>query len=104
VFTALVGSKYAAIPAAGLSTGSVIDHCRMLVDAHADIPEDGKVTFRSALDDCADGARRRNRVIHDAWARRPGGSAVTLRSRATTSVPTLAEAARPPSRRQVPGW
>lgn len=81
VFTALVASKYAAVPAATFGVGALIGQCEVLADAHGDVSEEHKAELRAALAACTEATGRRNRVVHDAWARRPGDRAVTLRAR-----------------------
>lgn len=51
-----------------------------MAKARQDIPADSRDPLLKALAACPDAYQRRNRVVHDAWARRAGGLAVTLRS------------------------
>lgn len=81
VYVALIGSKYAVVTAAGQNPAWLIEQCQALVDAHADLAEGDKVALRNALGGCSGTYKRRNRVVHDAWAPRPQGKTVTLQSR-----------------------
>jgi hypothetical protein len=83
-FGALMGSKYAPVVDGHLTTHNLIETCEHISDVHTDISSDGKAQLRTALKACAAGNARRNRVIHDAWAHRPGEIVVTLRTTGTT--------------------
>ena len=95
-FSALVGSKYAAVVDGRLTATALIEDCGRLARYHTTIPEPAKDAVLAALRACHDANRARNRVIHDAWATRPGNMVVTLRGdqrshEVTVTVRTLAE-------------
>jgi hypothetical protein len=46
-FCALIGSKYAALVASGQNTSWLIDHCRVLADAHGEFPESSRQAIRT---------------------------------------------------------
>jgi hypothetical protein len=77
-FSALVGSKYAAIVDVRLTASELIEDCEKIADHHTGIPEAAKDALRAALRACRAANRARNRVIHDAWATRPGDVMVSL--------------------------
>jgi hypothetical protein len=81
VFTALVGSKYAAVVSGGKEASWLVDHCKALAKTHQDIGEPRFEQLLAVLAQVADGFRRRNRVMHDAHAVRPGQQVVTLQSK-----------------------
>ena len=83
-FSALVGSKYAAVVDGRLTASVLIDDCRRLTKYHTDVPAHAKDAVLAALEGCHEANRQRNRVIHDAWAIRPGGMVVTLQSGRTS--------------------
>jgi hypothetical protein len=78
-FSALVGSKYAAVVDGRLTASALIEDCERITRYHTGIPEPAKDTLRAALRACREANRERNRVIHDTWATRPGSVMVTLR-------------------------
>lgn len=78
-FSALVGSKYAAVVDGRLTASALIEDCERITRYHTGIPEPAKDAVRAALRACREANRERNRVIHDAWATRPGSVMVTLR-------------------------
>jgi len=77
-FSALVGSKYAAVVDARLTAATLIDDCERIARHHTDIPGPEKDGLLEALKACREANSDRNRVIHDAWATRPGNVMVTL--------------------------
>jgi hypothetical protein len=77
-FSALVGSKYAAVIDGRLMTATLIEDCEQIARHHTDIPAPAKVALRAALQACREANRERNRVVHDTWATRPGNVMVTL--------------------------
>jgi hypothetical protein len=77
-FSALVGSKYAAVVDGRLTASALIEDCERITRYHAGIPAPAKVALRAALNACHEANRERNRVIHDTWATRPGSVMVTL--------------------------
>ncbi len=98
-FSALVGSKYAAVVDERLMAAAMIDDCERLTRYHTGITESAKDALRAALRACHTANRERNRVIHDTWATRPGNVSVTLQRSQTShdvtvTVRTLAEIRR----------
>jgi len=79
-FSALVGSKYAAVVDGRLMAFALIEDCRHIAKAHTDLDDQARHRLVAALDACEEANRKRNRVIHDAWATRPGDVMVTLQS------------------------
>jgi hypothetical protein len=77
-FSALVGSKYAAVVDGRLTASALIEDCERITRYHTGIPEPAKDAVRAALRACHEASRERNRVIHDTWATRPGSVMVTL--------------------------
>jgi hypothetical protein len=95
-FSALIGSKYAAVIDGRLMTATLIEDCEQIARNHTDIPAPAKAALRDALQACREANRQRNRVVHDTWATRPGNVMVTLRSErgsheVTVTARTLAE-------------
>ena len=94
-FSALVGSKYAAVVDGRLSVANLIEDCERLTAYHTGITAPAKEALRTALKACHDANRERNRVIHDSWATRPGNVTVTLPGTShevTVTARALAEA------------
>jgi hypothetical protein len=81
VFSALVGSKYAAVVDGRLTASALIEDCERLAGYHTEIPAHAKDVLLTALRACHEANRKRNRVIHDTWATRRGNVMVTLRSK-----------------------
>ena len=77
-FSALVGSKYAAVIGGRLTASSLIVDCQQITRHHTGMPEPAKAAVLTALQACHEANRERNRIIHDAWATRPGNIMVTL--------------------------
>jgi hypothetical protein len=77
-FSALIGSKYAAVVDERLLASALIEDCERITRYHTDIPSAAKETVLAALQVCHEANRERNRVIHDTWATRPGNAMVTL--------------------------
>jgi|ERR1700722_10227642 len=95
-FSALVGSKYAAVVDGRLAAAALIDHCEHIARYHTELAEPARATVLRALRVCREVSHERNRVIHDAWAARPGSFMVTLRGdgsarHVTVTVRTPAE-------------
>ena len=95
-FSALVGSKYAAVVDGRLTASALIEDCEHLTNYHTDIPAHAKDAVLASLRACHEANRERNRVIHDTWATRPGSVMVTLRGgrgshEVTVTARTLAE-------------
>jgi hypothetical protein len=78
-FSALVGSKYASLVDARLSVAALIEDCERITKNHTDIPGPDRDGLLKALKACHEANTERNRVIHDAWATRPGNTMVHLR-------------------------
>ena len=78
-FSALVGSKYAAVVDARLTAAALIEDCERITRYHTDLAPTAKDALLTAFKDCHEANKARNRVIHDAWATRPGNVMVTLR-------------------------
>ncbi len=86
-FATLVGSKYAAVVDGHLTAHNLIETCENVAEAHTDIEARAKAQLAEALKACAAASTKRNRVIHDAWALRPGGAMAALQnSRSTQDV------------------
>jgi hypothetical protein len=77
-FSALIGSKYAAVVDERLMASALIEDCERLTRYHTSLPEQVKEAVLAALQSCHQANRERNRVIHDTWATRPGHALVTL--------------------------
>jgi hypothetical protein len=77
-FSALVGSKYAALVDAHLTVAALIEDCERIARQHADISGSERDGLLEALKACHEANRDRNRVIHDDWAIRPGSVTVAL--------------------------
>ena len=95
-FSALVGSKYAAVASGRLVASALIEDCERITSYHTEIPAPAKGAVLAALRACHEANRKRNRVIHDTWATRPGNVMVTVRSQrgsheVTITARTLAE-------------
>jgi hypothetical protein len=95
-FSALVGSKYAAVVDGRLMAAALIEDCERITRYHTGITEQAKDTLLTALRACRQANTERNRVIHDTWATRPGSLMVTLRDErrshdVTVTARTLAE-------------
>jgi hypothetical protein len=88
-FSALVGSKYAAVVDGRLAAAALIDHCEHIARYHTEIAEPARATLLRALRVCREVSHERNRVIHDAWATRPGSYMVTLRGDGSTRQVTV---------------
>jgi hypothetical protein len=95
-FSALVGSKYAAVIDGRLTAAALIEDCEQLTRYHTGISQPAKDVLLAALRACHEANRERNRVIHGTWATRPGNVMVTLQGgrrshNVTVSVRTLTE-------------
>src|ERR1700757_1318331 len=77
-FSALIDSKYAALVDSRLTAATMIEDCERITRHHTDIPGAEKERLLAALKACHQANSHRNRVIHDAWATRPGDVMVTL--------------------------
>jgi uncharacterized protein YutE (UPF0331/DUF86 family) len=79
-FSALVGSKYAALVAARLTASALIDDCQHIAEVHSGIAEPQRAALLMTLRSCIAANRARNRIIHETWAVRPGNVLVTVQS------------------------
>src|SRR6516165_4432751 len=77
-FSALVGSKYAAVVDGRLMAAALIEDCEQITRYHTGITEPAKEALLTALRACRQANKERNRVIHDTWATRPGSVMITL--------------------------
>jgi hypothetical protein len=82
-FSALTGSKYAPAVDSHLSTHNLIEACEQIADVHTEISDDARTRLAAALKACKAANAKRNRIIHDAWALRPGDVVVTLKTAKT---------------------
>lgn len=79
-FSALVGSKYAAVVGGRLMASALIENCQHIAEVHPGILEPQRKSLLMTLRACASANRERNRIIHEAWAVRPGNVMVRLQS------------------------
>jgi hypothetical protein len=98
-FSALVGSKYAALVDAHLTVAALIEDCERIAEHHTNISGPQRDALLEALKACHEANRDRNRVIHDDWAIRPGSMTVTLHASPsshdlTVTTRTLAQVRR----------
>lgn len=77
-FSALVGSKYAAVIDARWTAAALIADCAQIARHHTGIAESARETLLAALTACHEANKRRNQAIHDAWTVRPSDVMVTL--------------------------
>jgi hypothetical protein len=77
-FSALIGSKYAAVVDSRLTAAHMIEDCERLTHHRTDIPGAEKDRLLAALKACHQANSHRNRVIHDEGATRPGDVILTL--------------------------
>lgn len=77
-FSALIDSKYAAVVDSRLTAAAMIEDCERITRHHTDIAGTEKQRLLAALKACHQANSHRNRVIHDAWATRPGDVMITL--------------------------
>jgi hypothetical protein len=101
-FSALVGSKYAAVVDGRLTASALIEDCERLTRYHTGILAPAKEAVLAALRACREANRDRNRVIHDTWATRPGNVMVTLQG-ARASHEVTVTVRRPAEARQLAG-
>jgi hypothetical protein len=95
-FSALTGSKYVAAIDGRMAAHALIEDCHRIARVHTEIPEAARNALAEALDACDAANRKRNRVIHDAWAYRSDGPMATIQSQrdsreVTITVPTIGE-------------
>ena len=70
-FSALVGSKYAALVDARLTTAALIEDCERITRHRPDISDPDRDGLLEALNACHEANADRNRVIHEVWAPQP---------------------------------
>src|SRR5580698_4712747 len=63
-FCSLVGSKYAAVLAAGQGAEWLVESCKAVVKVHREISDDEKGAIKAALDQCSAVNKRRNTLVH----------------------------------------
>jgi hypothetical protein len=68
LFSALVGSKYAAVVAAGQPMEWLCTSCIALLKAHREVAPEDKEKLAALLRDAKAAAKERNRLVHDLWA------------------------------------
>lgn len=90
-FCSLVGSKYAAVVAAGQSTGWLIGQCRKLTKVHLEITAESKTAIMAALSLCEAADKRRNTLVHGVKtaSNAVDGSLLTVRSRRGSHEPVI---------------
>lgn len=79
-FCALIGGRYAAVVAASQETHWLIENCDAVARRHEEIPADQREEIRAALRACREANHDRNRLVHEAWGTRPGGTPAAMRS------------------------
>jgi hypothetical protein len=88
-FSALIGTKYAAVVDGRLTVAMLIEDCERIARYHTGITPPAKDAVRAALNACHEANRERNRVIHDSWATRPGNVMVTRQGSRTSHDVTV---------------
>jgi hypothetical protein len=90
-FCSLVGSKFAAIVAAGQPAVWLIEQCKALTDAHREMPQNHREAIKAALDRCAQANEQRNHLVHGVktGVRVSDGTFQTIRSRSRKYKPTV---------------
>ncbi len=88
-FSALVGSKYVAVIDGRMTAHGLTEDCQHIVKVHTGIGAAQRSVLADALADCMTANAKRNRVIHDAWAYRPGEVMVTLQSQRNSQDVTV---------------
>jgi hypothetical protein len=63
-----------------LTAHNLIETCENVAEVHTEVEVTAKAQLAEALKACRAANTKRNRVIHDAWALRPGGVMVTLQT------------------------
>jgi len=79
-FSALMGSKYAAVVDNRLMASALIEDCRRIAEVHSGVSAAEREALITSLRQCELVNHARNRAIHDDWACRPGNVVVTLQS------------------------
>jgi hypothetical protein len=83
LFCALVGSKYAAVVAAGQPMEWLHTSCMALLKAHREMAPEHKEKLAALLRDAKAAADRRNRLVHDLWGYSPNGMFLVRSRRGT---------------------
>lgn len=78
-FSALIGSKYAAVIDSRLMASALIEDCRHVAEVHSGIGAPERAALITSLRQCESVNHARNRVIHDEWVSRPGNVMITLK-------------------------
>jgi hypothetical protein len=79
-FSALTGSKYTAAIDGRMTAHTLVEDCHRIGQVHTGLSPAAKTALAEALDACDAANRKRNRIIHDAWAYRPGELMVTVQT------------------------
>jgi hypothetical protein len=77
-FTALTGSKYAAVVAASQETHWLIENCDAISRQHRELAQEQRGAIRHALRACRQANHDRNRLVHEAWGADDGGDAAAI--------------------------
>src|SRR5258708_21828575 len=88
-FSALIGSKYAAVIDSRLTAWTLLEDCRHVAEVHTEIGAPERAALIKSLRHCESVNHERNRVIHDDWAPRPGDVMVTLQSQRSSHEVTV---------------
>ena len=90
-FCSLVGSKFAAIVAAGQSVTWLIEQCRALTDAHREMSQESREAIKAALNHCSSANEKRNHVFHGVKTAVAvdDGSFATIKSRSRKYRPMI---------------
>lgn len=78
-FCALVGSKYAAVVAAGQNSAWLLERSQDILKVHREIQDDKRKELREALIECKAANTQRN-MIHNVWGYGPGGETSRIAS------------------------
>jgi hypothetical protein len=79
-FCTLVGGPYAAAIAGSQDTHWLIENCDAVARRHEDKTTRQRDAIRSALHQCREANRDRNRLVHEAWGTGTSGEPTALRS------------------------
>jgi len=81
LYCALIGSPYAAITAAGQMSRQLIDWCQAVAKSRLDLTDEQKATIKGELATLISLVERRNRFVHDVWARGATGPSLIRSSK-----------------------
>ena len=87
LFCALVGSKYAAVVAAGQTTDWLYGSCKALLNVHRELAPEHRDKLLALLREGKAAADRRNRLVHDLWASGEEGRFLVRSRRGTHELP-----------------